>query len=213
MKWRDINLKWHVSESPYREQVTEGDERNEDRMRALWNEYCSQNGITQVTRPDLSYDDLCELSKLVPEIMYGMYCETHACTPQEWYNVVSKKVISLDNIKITDFQNILDYAYWRRQYQECTDWWESHPVHIAWQETRKALMQAHDALSFRLHPECRPGVMVEMQRAETGEVYRALIGDMNKLGGECDCCSGIADDDLVLRYCDVVRADAWEVAK
>lgn len=56
---------------------------------------------------------------------------------------------------------------------------------------------------------CKPGVQVEVERAavrlddlgrpsKVVEVY--LVGDLNKGGGVCGCCSAFGNADVVVRY-------------
>lgn len=54
-----------------------------------------------------------------------------------------------------------------------------------------------EVVCFKSHSLCKSGVLVEVQTKEG--IKKWLIGDMNELGGVCDDCKDIKDEDIVLR--------------
>lgn len=51
----------------------------------------------------------------------------------------------------------------------------------------------------------KPGVVIELAGSGGEDTCQLLIGDINELGGICDCCRDVSRSEVVLRY-----AVVWE---
>lgn len=73
------------------------------------------------------------------------------------------------------------------------DWLEVQPEFLAWKKTSDDFNQEQRKKSFR--HMAKPGLLIELQCGK-----QLLIGHLNTSGGVCDDCSGIEDEDIIVRY-------------
>jgi hypothetical protein len=184
MKWIDVNLPW----LEYLDQAMQPNPPNlEAREREVFG--TTRNEISD-KMPSLESDLYDRLDSLIEEAMPD---------GTEWIEAESAVYESLGEGH--PIKGIIDS---RRLCRQINKWWSLQPEVARHEEAFRAFIKAENRLSFSRSDLCRPGVEIEVRR-RNGDVKRMLIGDINRIGGVCDDCRDIENDDVVLK-CRVV----WE---
>jgi hypothetical protein len=94
---------------------------------------------------------------------------------------------------------VLEY---RARRNAICSWYDIQPSVVIWREELQARYDAagrlHKTMCFSVMDEAVAGTLMEVERE--GKIHQMLIGHINALGGVCDDCRGIEDDDLIKRY-------------
>ena len=82
------------------------------------------------------------------------------------------------------------------------NWLEVHPTYLAWAREEKTNKENYQYFTFCGLKLNKPGVLIQL---ESGKIE--LIGTINNEGGLCNCCAGISDNDVVVRYAQIANLD------
>jgi len=109
--------------------------------------------------------------------------DTNIFIPFEATQEADKLLIKLTEIKdfLNSHSSIPELDEWNRNYNMFDD----------------NRIKERAKISFYHSELCRPGVLIKIKNEDEVEQY--LIGDINKAGGVCDCCSSFNNDTIVLK--------------
>jgi len=46
----------------------------------------------------------------------------------------------------------------------------------------------------------KPGTVISHKIKTTGKVQLLIVGHINTMGGVCNCCNELKDDDIIIKY-------------
>lgn len=185
MKWIDVNLPWKSNDEEYPEYKSRPD--FSDKIREVFgHEYgdldALLSGFPNEHRSTYR-DDKDDIMQANPDF-----------TPEE----LKTALRALNNSSV-------NYVLRWHELSEQVSAWEDtqpelHEVYAHNEKVDKERTERRAKVNFQDNQLCRGGVLIEV-RNSSGRITQMVIGDINALGGSCNDCMGINNDDLITRCC------------
>lgn len=191
INWIEFGLPWYVS-----------DLAPDEELQSLLPTYPREQ-LAPIVREKFgtTYEEIDEKIESIPEKKKSrLMLKFNELQKKFDYEKERKELIDLtDDKELKKYLNMIQLRADINAFEVETDIFKNYRKKD--NQIRAEYFKSRPKKSFR--PDlAKPGTLIELQSGK-----RMIIGHINALGGVCDDCSGINDEDIVVRYAVIYNGD------